>query len=91
MTNFVIVNKKPKGQRSLTWEPACHKNILNTSQVPESKHFFRRSKAANSAEHGCIWPKFELIQDFTVVLVICKMKKMESKMKGARVFTAFIY
>ena len=46
--NGVFIRQQPfsnttctnKGQRSLTWEPACHKNILIV------KDFFRRSKAA---------------------------------------------
>ena len=37
--------------------------------------FFRRSRAANSVVSGPIWPKFELIRDFTHVLVTCKYKK----------------
>ena len=37
--------------------------------------FFRRSRAANSEVSGEILPKFELIQDFIVVLVACKNEK----------------
>ena len=43
--------------------------------------------AANSAVHGWTWPKFELIQDFTVVLVTCKNEEDPIKNEGARVFT----
>ena len=52
-----------------------------------SKRFFKRSRAANSAVHGWIWPKFELIQDFTVDLVTCKNEEDLIKNEGARVFT----
>ena len=43
--------------------------------------FSRRSMAGNSAVRGLIWPNFEPIQDFMVVLVTCKMKKIQSKLK----------
>ena len=49
--------------------------------------FFKRSRAANSAVHGQIWPNFELIQDLMVVLVTCKNEKDPIKNEGARVFT----
>ena len=37
--------------------------------------FLRRSRAANSAVGGPIWPKFELVRDIMDVLVIYKFKK----------------
>ena len=37
--------------------------------------FYRRSRAANSEVSGGILPKFELIQDFIVVLITCKNEK----------------
>ena len=43
--------------------------------------FFRCSRAAKSAVHGRIWPNFDHFQEFMVVLVTCKMKKIRSKMK----------
>ena len=49
--------------------------------------FFKRSRAANSAVHGRIWPNFELIQDLMVILVICKNEKGPIKNECARVFT----
>ena len=50
--------------------------------------FSRRSRAANSAVHGRIWSNFELVQDFMVVLVTCKIEEEDPiKNEGARVFT----
>ena len=43
--------------------------------------------AANSAVEGLIWPNFQLIQNFIVVLVICKNKEDPIKNEGARVVT----
>ena len=37
--------------------------------------FFRRSRAANFAEHGLIWLYLELRPDFMVVLVTCKIEE----------------
>ena len=51
--------------------------------------FSRRSKAANSAVRCRIWPKFELCQDFMVVLVTCKNDEDPIKNEGARVTTRF--
>ena len=44
--------------------------------------FFRRSKAANSAVLGRIWPKFELVRDIMVVLVTCKYEEDPIKNEG---------
>ena len=41
--------------------------------------FFRRSRAANSAVLGRIWPKFELVRDLMVVLVTCKYEEDRTK------------
>ena len=43
--------------------------------------------AANSAVLGPIWPNFELVQVFIVVLVTCKNDEGTIKDEGARVFT----
>ena len=51
--------------------------------------FFRRSRAANSAVLGPIWPKFELVRDVIDVLVTCKYEEDPIKNEGARVFTTF--
>ena len=51
--------------------------------------FFRRSRATNSEVSGGILPKFELIQAFIVVLVICKNEEDPIKNEGARVLTRF--
>ena len=48
--------------------------------------FSGRSRAANSAVHGRIWLKFELVQDIMVVLLTCKNKDT-IKNEGARVIT----
>ena len=51
--------------------------------------FFRRSRAANSAVLGPIWPNFELVRDVMYVLVTCKFEEDPIKNEGARVFTTF--
>ena len=51
--------------------------------------FARRSRAANSAVLGPIWPNFELVRDVMNVLVTCKYKKDPIKNEGARVDTTF--
>ena len=48
--------------------------------------FFKRSRAANSAVRCRIGPKFELVQDFMVVLT-CKNEEDPIKTEGARVLT----
>ena len=45
--------------------------------------FSRRSRAANSAVHGPIWPNFELVRDVIDVLVTCKYRENLIK-KGRR-------
>ena len=49
--------------------------------------FFRRSRAANSAVHGRIWLKLELVRDIIDVLVTCKYEEDPVKNEGARVLT----
>ena len=49
--------------------------------------FSRRSRAANSAVLGPIWPNFELVRDVINVLVTCKYGEDPIKNRGARVFT----
>ena len=56
------------------------KNERASMETPFSHYkctgiFFRRSRAANSIVSGPIWPKFELVRDFMLVLVTCKCKK----------------
>ena len=49
--------------------------------------------AANSAAQGLIWPNFEHIQDFIVILVTCKNKEDPIKNEGTNlrvVTTLFI-
>ena len=49
--------------------------------------FYRRSRAANSAVLGPIWPNFELVRDVMDVLVTCKYEKDPIKNEGARMDT----
>ena len=49
--------------------------------------FSRRSRAANSAVLGPIWPNFELVRDVIDVLVTCKYEEDPIKNEGARVVT----
>ena len=49
--------------------------------------FSRRSRAANPAVLGPIWPNFELVRDFMDVLIICKYEEDPIKNEGARVVT----
>ena len=51
--------------------------------------FFIRSRAANSAVLGPIWPNFELVRDVIDVLVTCKYEEDPIKNEGARVQTTF--
>ena len=51
--------------------------------------FSRRSRAANSAVLGLIWPNFELIRDVINVLVTCKYEEDPIQNEGARVVTTF--
>ena len=51
--------------------------------------FSRRSRAANSAVLGPIWPNFELVRDVIDVLVTCKYEEDPIKNEGARVVTTF--
>ena len=44
--------------------------------------FSRRSRAANSAVLGRIWPKFEIVRDIMVSSLPVSMKKIRSKMKA---------
>ena len=49
--------------------------------------FSRRSRAANSAVLGPIWPNFELVLDVMAVLVIYQYEEHPIKNRGARVIT----
>ena len=51
---------------------------------------FLRSRAVNSAVHGEIPPKFELIQALMVVVLTCKNVEDPIKNEGARVLTRFL-
>ena len=51
--------------------------------------FSRRSRAANSAVLGPIWPNFKLVRDVINVLVTCKYEEDPIKNEGARVDTTF--
>ena len=49
--------------------------------------FSRRSRAANSAVLGPIWPNFELVLDVIDVLVTYQYEEDPIKNRGARMFT----
>ena len=49
--------------------------------------FSRRSRAANSAVLGPIWPNFELVRDVIDVLFTCKYEEDPIQNEGARVIT----
>ena len=51
--------------------------------------FLKRSRAANSAVLGLIWPNFELVRYIMDVLVTCKYVEDPIKNEGARVDTTF--
>ena len=51
------------------------------------RDFSRRSRAANSAVLGPIWPNFELVRDVMNVLITCQYEEDPIKNRGARVFT----
>ena len=51
--------------------------------------FSRRSRAANSAVLGPIWPKFDLILDVMDVLLTCKNKEDRIRNESARMVTRF--
>ena len=51
--------------------------------------FSRRSRAANSAVLGPIWPNFELVRDVIDVLVTYKYEEDPIKNEGAREVTSF--
>ena len=49
--------------------------------------FSRRSRAADSAVLGPIWPNFNLVRDVMDVLVTCKYEEDPIKNRDPRVFT----
>ena len=55
----------------------------------KSMVFSRRSRAANSAVLGPIYPNFELVRDVIDVLDTCKYEEDPIKNEGAKVFTTF--
>ena len=63
---------------------ASHQNILNSSLV---KDFLNKSRAAFSAAHGWIRPKFKLIRNYKVVFATCKNEEDPIKNEGAIVLT----
>ena len=61
----------------------------NYSHYKSMGIFSRRSRAANSAVLGSIWPNFELVRDVMNGLVTCKYEEDLIKNEAVRVFTAF--
>ena len=53
--------------------------------------FARRSRAANSAVLGLIWPNFELVRDVMYAFVTCKYEEDPIKNKGARVVATLYF
>ena len=53
----------------------------------KSMGIFPDAQGQLTAVHGRIWSNFELVQDFMVVLLICKNEEDLIKNEGARVFT----
>ena len=51
--------------------------------------FFRRSRAANSAVGGWIWPNYELLQALMHVIITCKYEKDRIKNSREKVATPF--
>ena len=51
--------------------------------------FFRRSRAANSAVGGLIWPNFELLPALMHVIVTCKYEKDRMKNSREKLATPF--
>ena len=51
--------------------------------------FFRRSRAANSVEHGRISPNFELIQALMYIIVTCKFEMNRIKNVQENVMTPY--
>ena len=49
--------------------------------------FSRRSRAANSTDQGLIWPNFDPIRDFMVVIVTCKNEEDLIKNEGTSFVT----
>ena len=65
----------------------CSKHVSNYKYMG---FFSRRSRAADSAVGGLIWPNFELIRDFMVVNVTCKNEEDPFKNDDAlKVFKTF--
>ena len=59
-------------------ELECSQDFSHYKSMDLSSH----PRAANSAVLGSIWPIFELVQDFRVVLITCKNEEDRSKMKA---------
>ena len=53
------------------------------------QHIFWHSRAGNSEVNGCMWPEFQLVQDFMAVLIICKFDEDTIKNEGPFVSTTF--
>ena len=64
-------------------------NVMTSFFRYKSMGFFIRSRAANSAVLGPIWPNFKLVRDVIDVLVNCKYEEDPIKNEGAKVLTTF--
>ena len=59
--------------------------MLDCSQ--DFSHYKSMGIFPDAAVHGPIWPNFEPVQDFMVVLLTCKNEEDPIKTRGARVCT----
>ena len=57
--------------------------------VDGKSFFFRYSRVCNSDANSPIWPEMEFVQDFMLVLIICKFEEDPIKIEGAIVSTTF--
>ena len=62
----------------------------NSSEILWLSFLPARMKKIRLTVSDGIWPKFELIQAFMVVLLTCKNEENPIKNEGARVLTTFL-
>ena len=62
----------------------CSQNFSHYQSIGD---FSIRSRAANSAVLGLIWPNFKHLRDVIIVLITCKNEDGQIKNKAARVLT----
>ena len=80
----VLVTCKNEDDRLEMKELECSQDF---SHYKSMGIFSRRSRAANSAVLGPIWPNFKLVRDAVNVLITCKYEEDPIRNEGARVLT----